>query len=539
MGEPRTVEVRDMSGGVNFAKPAIRLKPNETDIQLNGWVRDEAYCKRPGLTKDTVNPLPDPIIDLVAYGWDIATNIFAGIFATTFGRGLGGGSQTTGLYYKNSTARADFTIIPDVGSGFVTNDIYMIGKAIPVGANPGYAGANGALMFYISGAYAAAIVPNRSRYILQSSTYLRIADVPAATTQIYATSGAWHRGHLFTGYSQHGTYSRHSIWRSEYGKPESFLATGTGAAEVPINPTGATGLVLGIKSAGDTAYVMKADGIHWITGYDLTTFRYDRLPTEHGGCFSRAFAQIGAGLIGFSVTENGPDQNQRNNLTLKTIISISGQSVVDIGGRVRSLLGMTVADEGCRVEYWSMKGLVLLIPTIGKTASDTQVLTAAATDIIVYDPTASAFWVWKVDKSCMAGAMTPHRNTIFLGCMDGHVRYFDETAATDDGAAFDSYYAHSEISIVDKTIVADAITIYGTQTSGGMTSVSVSINGEAFREAGRVNLCDPKAPYGIKISSIGLVDSAKRMRVKVTFPPDGVGCKYYGYDPAIKEQGRV
>jgi len=362
---------------------------------------------------------------------------------------------------------------------------------------------------------------------------------------------AWFKGILFA-----GPFAGSKVSFSLALHPEVQRSTDD---EWETDTSGSIKMLTGLKAVRDVLYQFSADQIEAITG---TTFdQLDRvcIASGFGGCAQEGWADVYGTLVGFG-TRRGTqaETDVIEAVAPDDILFISGRTVKKIGLEIRPKLVTYPAavDRRQRATFWPGRDLALLAPYVyyaGGPAAPSD--NPGDTDVFAYDVKGGGFWPWSygVDGSMVSMVTAPARVNgvddmrVIFGMRRGPgslLRYLDETAATDSGVPFESFWETTWLDYGKQhEAKVEEIFIKGNQVSGGEVIISVATERDdsTMKQVGTVDLEKGGGLIeGVSdiMANLGMQVSSRWYKVRVDFAPDGVMQEINELTLTRKGQGR-
>ncbi len=499
--------------GIDKTTGRVSRRPGLSSDCLNVEGDGQRIAKRWGITKETATALPGQIYDLA-------------MVAPAVGTGVG---LYLGVLYKtsiNGIGRANYQLggtLTDGGIGMGL-DSEMMGTLHAAGAN----------VVLVSG-------PASSGAQAPFSAYLRQGTQAQMQVGFYSGPGALAKTdvmayHRLCTFAARYNYAEQSS-RIFFSDPDAPLLWPPNN-RVDAQSLGRYPAITGLHSnapfgTGDLLYAGGSHNVYAISGATPVTFKMHPTNADFGFSGSRSADCLKGILYGLASRLGNDAEN------VYDLFAMSGLEGVRIGEPVRSLISSAAAahTEG-RTEAWPWRDAVLFMPRRAGA-------TSTARDVIYFHQPSKTFWRHTLGASISPNCFEADTLQMWIGCADGRVRYFSQTAADDDGTAFSSYWTSGPIIHEDgRKMRLAKLLFWGDQLSDAQTiSVEASVDGGSYTDARTVTLPRvPTAPAhpsdvaqvldypGDKVG-LGYVN-----RVKLTMPAAGYGVQVTRID-AIYEVG--
>ena len=432
--------------GSDTTRNPIALGPQVSASSVNVDGDGLKIAKRWGIAKEVATAMSGPIYDLAF------VHPTAGLFSSFFAVALYKGASNAisrGVYRPG----ADFTnggAIPGV------TDSSMIGTLHP--------GSNDVVL--ISGP---ASYTTNGRYFKSSGvTSVAVANYLGPDGLLNARFDVMGRHKLCMFTARYNNASR--SMRLQYCDPDAPLVW------PPQNFVDADNLgkypsIEGFKSAGDVAYAGGSHGVYGITGATPVTFKMHPTDADFGFAGSRSCDSLKGILYGIA-TRLGNDTQVPFDLFVA-----SGLSTVRIGEPVRSAVLNTNggAYTDARTRAWPWRDAILFMPRRAGA-------TAAARTVIYYHAPSKTFWPYTIPSAISPNCFEADAGNMWMGCVDGIIRYFKEDAADDDGTAFSSsWMSGPAIHPEGRLMRLKKLIVWGKNTSGlGTVAFTITQDGTAM-----------------------------------------------------------
>jgi hypothetical protein len=225
-----------------------------------------------------------------------------------------------------------------------------------------------------------------------------------------------------------------------------------------------------------------------MTGAVEEYWRLELLKNGVGGFSSLSATESRGVVIGLAHEPTvGADGTYVERAFPTDIYALSGFNAEMIGGRVKTLIEslypitdnfpVTLRNKTRRAVTWSQEELVVLFPRIPLEAA------VASTAIAMHhSPRGSTFWKWTFNSTVTPNAPEYYSRRCFVGCGDGHIRYFNPAQVNDDGTAFDALWDSRALYQPNRgrKWSVNGLTLEGGQTSGSPVEIYIASGEDAF-----------------------------------------------------------
>ena len=363
------------------------------------------------------------------------------------------------------------------------------------------------------------------------------------------STGAYHRDHLILCGSHESGANPTDNEIPEFGWSDTADARTFPALNTEqVRPIGYEGALNGIRIIGDIVYFLKVESIWAMTGGVQELWRLERLTSRIGGYGTKSCVDVDGVLMGMSFDRGwGNSSGLGSTSSLETqypnnIYAVSGFRVELIGARIRPILqaafpqdddGGAFDESGLKVQravYWPTRELAIFIPRIPRSF-------ALPTEAVVYAKGSATWWHWTFPSTTIGiNAMVEVNRRIHLGCRDGRIRHFEDTAPNDDGTNFTAQITSRRLFGPDRQrkYGLENIIVKGSQTSGGTSTVAVAREENAFTTVFSPTLgATDRGEFAV----VRGLNAARYWRIRVTCPTAGVESKIRWIQYQLKDMG--
>jgi hypothetical protein len=520
--------------GTNTVVDMGALPLAKSPAALNGWSDrfGKKFKKRPGLTKITTNAVAGSIYEAGHFSLPSAVDTFQ-IDA-----------DSLLVIYKLTADNIDY-------AGQI--NLYAPGDVVPIAGGLGVANTNYDRRLVCCGsdrvlATSQRVSGNPCWLIANLSTPFWQRDVTSLPPTGYIEA-ALHRESVVCGVNLDNSLL-HTIRWSAYGAPTSYPA----ANNNKWHPTGAYDILHGIRNTGDLTYMFRGRSVWAMSGAVAEYFRLEGIKQGTGGGQGAAYADIGDGaLVGWAMRPRAIQKLQYVHETMVPdgIMMIQGFQAKRVDGEILNEFALSMDNkfsERTRACYWPGKHVVICSKRValiaGESGSDHYVMHLGGGD------TPPWFWKWTFHSSIGESAMvavppkapveaTPvyKEDRVYVTCVDGHVRFLDETNAQDDGNDFVCRYTSGGLRHPGNVLshVVHVKVEVGITSGADVWTVEVSQDGKAFTTIGTFLPVDGHTQL---VTCPGRVGSGYIAQTRVTVGADNVGAEMrrlsVGQEPVSK-----